>query len=173
MDKFAVSGSELVWHDNMSTFHWGVALTQFYINDEPVYSAREEPHEAILDSGNSYFNLPGAVYDDIYSKILNNTSCTQDEYTNLICKCPGYEPHKWDRIFPRLATSFDGTRYEIPAQSYIMPQSNEECIVELHKMDEEYWNIYIFGLTFMENYYSVYDMENNRVGLALSNHNKI
>ena len=91
----------------------------------------------------------------------------------MICKCPGYEPHKWDRIFPRLATSFDDTRYEIPAQSYIMPQSNEECIVELHKMDEEYWNIYIFGLTFMENYYSVYDMENNRVGLALSNHNKI
>ena len=76
MDKFSVSGSELVWHDNMSTFHWGVALTQFYINDEPVYSAREEPHEAILDSGNSYFNLPGAVYDDIYSKILKNTSCT-------------------------------------------------------------------------------------------------
>ena len=30
------------------------------------------------------------------------------------------------------------------------------------------WNEWLFGLTFLENYYAVYDMENQAVGFALS-----
>jgi len=34
-------------------------------------------------------------------------------------------------------------------------------------------DMYIFGLTFMENYYSVYDMDRNRVGLVEAIKNKL
>ena len=30
------------------------------------------------------------------------------------------------------------------------------------------WNEWLFGLTFLENYYAVYDMDNQAVGFALS-----
>lgn len=173
MDKFAVPGSQLVWHDNESSFHWGVKVTQFYIDDVPVYGSREKPHEAILDSGGSYLNLPSDVYNTIKNQILRKTDCFYDRFANLVCECKGYDPDSWGEIFPRLRTKIDDITYIIPIKSYIMPTGNSECIVEMHSMDADYWEIYIFGLTFMENYYSVYDMESNRVGMALSNNNKL
>ena len=30
------------------------------------------------------------------------------------------------------------------------------------------WNEWLFGLTFLQNYYAVYDLENQKVGFAMS-----
>ena len=98
-----------------------------------------------------------------------------DEWSNWLCGCIGWKDDTWQNIFPTLQFQIDETVYDIPITSYIMPYTNDTCIVELHKMEVDYFDIYIFGLTFMENYYSVYDMENGngRVGMAISNVNKL
>ena len=189
MDTFTEEGAELVWHDNVSSFYWGVNLTQFYIDDEPFYVKEEKKestswlddiaeqaaiHSAILDSGNSFINLPGDVFDKIMGMINERAGeCFYNEYGNLLCPCEATKPETWSQIYPTLKATFDDITYQIPTASWIMPAATNLCSVEIHKMDSIYFDLYIFGLTFLENYYSVHDMVNNRVGLAPSNYNKL
>jgi len=63
----------------------------------------------------------------------------------------------------------------IGEKSYRVPRSSlykaygfrrNNCYVEVTSLPG--WNEWILGLTFLENYYAVYDMENLRIGFAES-----
>ena len=57
----------------------------------------------------------------------------------------------------------------MPFENYVLKQSmwgSEQCIVKL--MTTNVLPFYIMGLNFFENYYSVYDKEDKRVGFTIS-----
>lgn len=62
----------------------------------------------------------------------------------------------------------NGTEYKVPRESLYVPldEYDELMAVEITYIDG--WDEWLFGLTFLENYYTVYDMDQQRIGFAMS-----
>ena len=60
--------------------------------------------------------------------------------------------------------------YEIPEDSYVMWAGGDEVIFMIMTMPDSSWDIdfWILGLNFFHNYYSVFDMDQGKVGFAPS-----
>ena len=52
-----------------------------------------------------------------------------------------------------------------------LDEYNDLMAVEITYIDG--WDEWLFGLTFLENYYTVYDMEEQRIGFAMSKSSKM
>lgn len=70
-------------------------------------------------------------------------------------------------LFPDINFNIDGILYTLPRESYII---YEEGVCALKIMTTESMNVWILGLNFFENYYTIFDQENRRVGFAPSIH---
>ena len=75
-------------------------------------------------------------------------------------------------LLPEMTFNLEGKEYRIPRNSLYEQQDFDSywyypsVTVEVTYIDG--WDEWILGLTFLENYYAVYDKENNNIGLALS-----
>lgn len=69
---------------------------------------------------------------------------------------------------PELTITIEGKEYRVPRESLYMQDESFEGWVIVEISFIEGWEEWLFGLTFLENYYSVYDMEKSRIGLAAS-----
>jgi len=69
---------------------------------------------------------------------------------------------------PELTFNIGGKNYRVPRASLYKPYGwhKKNCYVEVTALDS--WEEWILGLTFLENYYAVYDQENLQVGFAES-----
>ena len=68
--------------------------------------------------------------------------------------------------FPDLRFTVDGNNYYIPRESYVEREFGMKCVVRImHYDDMPFW---ILGLNFFHNYYTVFDLENKKVGFAPS-----
>ena len=66
---------------------------------------------------------------------------------------------------PRVSISFGGSNlFEIAPDTY-MAVYGEQCLIEMSGDSE---HMYILGNTFMKNYYTVFDLDQNRIGIAPS-----
>ena len=77
-----------------------------------------------------------------------------------ICDCKSIDE------FPDLVFKLDFVNYFVPKESYVFKDYIGYC--ELGLMSHEDIDVWIFGLNFFENYYTVFDQENYRVGFAPS-----
>ena len=64
--------------------------------------------------------------------------------------------------------TIDGKDYEVPRESLYTPEIDNPGHYNAEIMFIDGWDEYLVGLTFLQNYYAVYDMENQRVGLAIA-----
>lgn len=56
--------------------------------------------------------------------------------------------------------------YEIPPSAFIFKLSNDECVIGFGEFFYE--DYFLFGDTFLREFFSIYDEENNRMGLVPS-----
>ena len=70
-------------------------------------------------------------------------------------------------LFPDFRFVIDGEEYILPRESYVLAEGNE-CALKF--MTSNQIDILILGLNFFENYYTVFDQENRRIGFAPSIH---
>lgn len=76
--------------------------------------------------------------------------CTSDNYLDY---------------FPDLTFHIDAHQYFIPKESYVLKTGN---ICQIAIMTHSTMEIWILGLNFFENYYTVFDQENMKVGFAVN-----
>jgi len=69
---------------------------------------------------------------------------------------------------PELSFMINGSEYRVPRSSLYTPIDEYPGWVTVEITYITGWNEWLFGLTFLENYYTVYDMEEQRIGFAMS-----
>ena len=74
--------------------------------------------------------------------------------------------------FPTLTLVIDGVKYEIPPSTYVSLMQGlfgtPTCLVDVSY--QRGWSVYILGLPLLENYYTVFDQEQAKIGFARSIH---
>lgn len=63
----------------------------------------------------------------------------------------------------------EGKDYTVPRESLYVPIEEYPGLIVVEMTYISGWDEWLFGLTFLENYYAVYDMEEQKIGFALSN----
>lgn len=62
--------------------------------------------------------------------------------------------------------------YEIPASEYLFVSNAQKCFLKIHKnnLPGKEAEILLMGDLFLKHFYSVYDFDNDRIGLGINTH---
>ena len=178
LQKYAEPGSDFKFHDCIggkdATF-WLFKLRNITIdskiNPEEAknYTFGNSPNSSamIIDSGTSFVQFPKHERDKLHKYLENVQNLSCKAYSDiLLCNCT--EEANFLERFPDLIFNMGGNHtsaeYVFPRENYLKFHPKKgKCSVRI--MSGGSW---ILGLNFFSNYYTVFDMENQRVGLALS-----
>jgi len=110
--------------------------------------------------------MPQNAFWDFYKQIMaqTDTYCEIDYYNTLYCT---YDPVEYEKL-PELFFKIDGKDYKVPRESLYVVLDDYSDLMAVEVTYIRGWNEWLFGLTFLQNYYTVYDMEEQKVGFAIS-----
>lgn len=131
--------------------YWEVSLDSFQVGDYDMGIKGT----AAIDTGTSLIAMPSAIADQINAQIgakkgfkgIYTVDC--NEVANL----------------PTMNFNFGGHVFPLEASDYIL-QTSGGCISPFMGLDIPGLKLWIVGDAFLRRYYTVYDMERNRVGFA-------
>lgn len=156
-DKYALSDLEYISVDS-SYGYWVVAMDEIKVNGQVV----DTNANAIIDSGTSLIALSYLAYDKYHELICSLVTC-EDSIDFTLFKCLNGEEQK----LPEIDFVLDGFHFPITYQHYIYKEDGM-CYTLLFPID---FPITILGDAFMRAYYTVFDADNSRIGLARSLNN--
>jgi hypothetical protein len=135
--------------------YWAVQLSAIGIGDTTLPVASY----AVIDSGTSLIVVPLDIYEKMRAVICAAVIC-EFSFDLTVFSCEnGEETH-----LPVLSFTIDGTEFPLPPQHYFLKE-NGVCYVLILPMD---FPLYILGDPFMRAYYTVFDADNSRIGIARS-----
>lgn len=132
---------------------WELAVESATVDGQPIASTSRT---AIIDTGTSLILLPPADAVAIHKMIPD--SDTNGEMFAVPCNTAA-----------NISFAFGGVTYTIPPADYIGPPiyfGSQQCISYIMARQIAGRTTWLFGDVFLRNVYSVYDMDNNRVGFA-------
>lgn len=124
-----------------------------------VTGYQTEDSMAIVDTGTSFLMIPTSVFDYL-SGILNSQAgvwSTWDGYLYGSCDPADYES---------LHLYIEGNYYEIPPATFVLTDFNLTETLCYLAIAENPYGFWILGDTFINNYYSIFDEDSDRMGFA-------
>ena len=136
--------------------YWEVNLDSFSFGDETLDL---EDTGAAIDTGTSLIALPSTIAE-LLNKQIGAKKSFNGQYT-IDCEAVSK--------LPNVTFTFSGHKFELEAKDYILNVQGS-CISSFTGLDipAPLGPIWIIGDTFLRRYYSVYDLDRNAVGLAVS-----
>jgi hypothetical protein len=128
--------------------YWTIPLDSVKIGENII----TQSNKIIVDTGTSLIIGPVEQIQKL-AHILGAKSIIKGEY-NIDC----------NKIYPNITFEFNKNRYELSSDDYII-NNNGECILGFMGLDtsDKFW---ILGDIFIRKYYTIFDMDNKRVGFA-------
>ena len=150
---------EITWLKVERPLYWEVALDSVKMGPITV----TDPARAIIDTGTSLLALPTYIADYI-NMMIGGQSTGSGLY---IVDCQTLSK------LPNVVFTMSGHHFTLKPTEYILNYSGV-CVSAFSGMDlpsDSNMSLWILGDVFIRKYYSVFDMTNNRVGLAEAKHN--
>jgi cathepsin D len=146
--------------------YWSVEVQDIRLGDQSLGFCSEQPCKAAIDTGTSLLSGPSMKVGELFDRVGNN--------------CNDLES------FPDLVFVIDGRDYPIPPKNYIITIDEDEfeerpgvhspryqeCTLAFISIDlsPPLGPIWVLGDLFMSSYYSIFDKDTLRIGLAKSKH---
>lgn len=156
---------EIVFHKVIRKTWWTLRLSKVLINQVDSGLCSEETEcEIIMDTGASLMATPPSMYESFVEKVTKEGQCS--DY----------------KSFPEITFVIDDTPYSLEPFEYVLSEDSDInytrkfdekgfCSVGFSIFDVGELNVWIAGDIFLTKYYSIYDRDHDRVGLALAKHN--
>jgi len=160
IDNTKYSGS-LIWIPLISETYWEVALDSMTMNGQPVTQVKK----AVVDSGTSILAGPSAEVKALAQQVgAQPVIINPNEYT-IDCSTIS--------SLPTLTVTLNGAAFQLSGEDYVVQISQAGqtmCLFGFTGIDlpAPAGPLWILGDVFMRKFYSVFDVANERVGLALA-----
>lgn len=150
VDESKLDGN-ITYTDTISSSNrWEIPVDDVTVNGEACNFTGKG---AILDTGTSYMMLPFDDAKTVHSLIPGATSSGQ----NFVLPCDSDA---------EIRITFSGVSYNISPKDYVGQKAGDSCvstIVGYQSFGDDEW---LVGDVFLKNVYSVFDYDNNRIGLG-------
>jgi saccharopepsin len=146
---------KIEWAPVQRKAYWEVEMSNVKLNSKKL---NVMSNKAAIDTGTSLIAMP-TVEADAINTAIGATKSWNGQWT---VPCDSVEK------LPILAVTFGSKQYELSGKDYILAVGQESCVSGFMGLDipEPMGPIWIVGDVFLRKYYTVYDLENNRVGFA-------
>ncbi|KAG9485398.1 gastricsin-like [Eleutherodactylus coqui] len=156
VDNSLYSG-QILWAPVTQEVYWQIGIDAFSINGQATGWC-SQGCQAIVDTGTSPLTVP----QQYMGTLLQTLGAQQGQNGQFLVNCNNVQN------LPSISFTINGNQFPIPPSGYII-QNNGYCTVgveETYLPSQNGQPLWILGDVFLRQYYSVYDMSNNRVGFA-------
>eukprot|EP00455_Lapot_gusevi_P051814 TRINITY_DN7813_c0_g1_i1.p1 TRINITY_DN7813_c0_g1~~TRINITY_DN7813_c0_g1_i1.p1 ORF type:complete len:639 (+),score=111.31 TRINITY_DN7813_c0_g1_i1:79-1917(+) len=121
------------------------------------------PCVALMDTGTSFIGVPGSRWPTILKQIqANRPDCKEQGNLGVICSTHGVQG------LPKLSFRFSGRDFELLPEDYLLQYDSGPSRLAMMSLgdgptDYDRW---IMGDTFLKSFYTVFDEDNSRIGIA-------
>jgi len=168
--EFTVGGYNKKYiHGNFSYFnvihgnYWGIQTNGINVDGVNLRFS-EKGIMAVIDSGTSLITLPKEVFSSIIPVIKEKTGC--EEIRRFMCLCSDGPCNFDPEDFPTITFEFNGFKAVLPGKSYVINIEGYN-VLEIIGLDMTEKFI-ILGDPFMRQYVTIFDEEEEKIGLAKS-----
>ena len=159
----------MAWHNLMPNKdgklnHWRLKMEALQFGEYEIEDTLIE--SVIVDSGTSLLLMPDKEFQKLIQLIEYKAEIPYSIENEFgLQSFPCFKDSTYSRM-PDLSFTIDDVVYTIPPASYI-GYSTGICTLKImtNKRDK---NFLTLGLNFFENYYTVFDVQNKRIGLQTS-----
>ena len=136
------------------TGFWLVPLKNIWIGESKI---DRSSIAAIIDTGTSFILSPNDEMDEVRHLISNHGKCLLVVY-EFVCEC---QRDNWNVEFPILKFQIGDYFFVIRPESYFK-RDGVECTLLIKGIGRK--NFWILGDVFLRNFYTIFDMDNTRIG---------
>ena len=170
--EYVDQNTGVTFHPVIQKDYWTLKLDKVLINDEDSLLCQSDSFDEtkscsiIIDSGTSSMALPQSMYDpfDSLQKVYGNSESVES--------------------WPEIKFVISGKTYIMPPQAYTLVNGYEADMVNVKPGDivqsgfspidfGNDRNIWIAGDSFLRQYLSIFDRDNDMIGFAIPDHERI
>ena len=165
LDQYAQS--DLSWHNVVENGYWSLPFEGMFYGDQIIH--KSPPNDTIIvDSGTSYFLMPPTPFNAFIAKLVRlGINCWPTETGGMyFISCNCRNPNSVNR-FEDINLVVDNVQYTIPVDRYVERYDDGECGLKILSLEMS-TDMWILGLNFFHEYYTIFDQGEKRIGFAQS-----